>query len=153
VIDAREIAAHRLQSGPLPLPHALRHATEIADALDKAHRRGRPFLTAARNCASRTSAGTSRCGRDGRRLFYRRGQDVVAVTLTSGPALSIVSSSVIASGSYEGAAGNGAPNYEVSAEGRRFVMVRSNDLSSVPDTRLHVVVNWFAELVPRLRPN
>jgi eukaryotic-like serine/threonine-protein kinase len=91
--------------------------------------------------------------RDGRRLFYRRAKDVVAVGLTSGPALSIGPSSVFASGSYEGAAGNGAPNYELSADGRRFVMVRRNDLSSVPDTRLDVVVNWLAELLPRLRAN
>ena len=32
--------AHRLKKGALPLDQALKHAAEIADALDKAHRRG-----------------------------------------------------------------------------------------------------------------
>src|SRR5205809_348372 len=32
--------AERLQKGPLPLDQALRTASEIADALDKAHRKG-----------------------------------------------------------------------------------------------------------------
>ena len=35
-----ETLAQRLQKGPLPLPQALGHAIEIADALDKAHRQG-----------------------------------------------------------------------------------------------------------------
>jgi serine/threonine protein kinase len=35
-----ETLATRLARGPLPLDQALRHATEIADALDKAHRTG-----------------------------------------------------------------------------------------------------------------
>jgi serine/threonine protein kinase len=35
-----ETLAQRLRTGRLPLDQALRHATEIADALDKAHRQG-----------------------------------------------------------------------------------------------------------------
>ena len=35
-----ETLAHRLAKGPLPLDQALRTASEIADALDKAHRQG-----------------------------------------------------------------------------------------------------------------
>src|SRR5207249_1294797 len=35
-----ESLAQRLTRGPLPLDQALRHATEIADALSKAHRQG-----------------------------------------------------------------------------------------------------------------
>jgi len=35
-----ETLAQRLSKGPLPLEQALRHGTEIADALDKAHRAG-----------------------------------------------------------------------------------------------------------------
>ena len=35
-----ETLAGRLVKGPLPLDQALRYAGEIADALDKAHRRG-----------------------------------------------------------------------------------------------------------------
>jgi serine/threonine-protein kinase len=35
-----ETLAHRLEKGPLPLDRALRTASEVADALDKAHRQG-----------------------------------------------------------------------------------------------------------------
>src|SRR6202162_5348927 len=35
-----ETLAHRLTKGPLPLDHVLQYAIEIADALDKAHRKG-----------------------------------------------------------------------------------------------------------------
>jgi hypothetical protein len=35
-----ETLSHRLERGPLPANDALRYATEIADALDKAHRKG-----------------------------------------------------------------------------------------------------------------
>ena len=35
-----ETLAERLVKGPLPLDHALQYAIQIADALDKAHRRG-----------------------------------------------------------------------------------------------------------------
>src|SRR4051812_6039415 len=37
---AGETLAHRLRSGPLPLEHTLRCATQIAEALEKAHRAG-----------------------------------------------------------------------------------------------------------------
>src|SRR3989440_5833125 len=35
-----ETLAERLKKGPLPLDQVLRYAIEIADALDKAHRKG-----------------------------------------------------------------------------------------------------------------
>ena len=44
-----ETLAQRLASGPLPLELTLRYATQIADALDKAHRAG--------HRASRSEAG------------------------------------------------------------------------------------------------
>jgi serine/threonine-protein kinase len=91
--------------------------------------------------------------RDGRRLFYRRATAVVAVTVEDGPRLVIGSPEVLVRGAYETSAGNGAPNYEVSADGRRFLMVRRNEIPDSADTRLEIVVNWFAELLPRLRPN
>jgi serine/threonine protein kinase len=39
-VPRRETLAERLTKGPLPLDQALRYAIEIADALDKAHRKG-----------------------------------------------------------------------------------------------------------------
>jgi eukaryotic-like serine/threonine-protein kinase len=89
--------------------------------------------------------------RDQRRLFYRRTDDVVAVTVSSAQTLAIGPAEVLASGPYEGASGNGAPNYEVSADGRRFLMVRHNDVGSASETRFEVIANWFVEHNARLR--
>jgi serine/threonine-protein kinase len=91
--------------------------------------------------------------RDQRRLFYRRANDVVAVTIASGHPLAIGPSAVVASGAYEGAVGNGAPNYDVSADGRRLLMVRRNAIPSPTETRFEVIANWSVELRSRLRTN
>jgi serine/threonine-protein kinase len=88
--------------------------------------------------------------RDGSRLFYRRENLVVAVTIGPGPGLNLGRSDVVFEGVYEPAAGNGAPNYEVSADGKRFLMIRRNDLSMFAATELVIVVNWSAELAARL---
>ena len=47
-----ETLAKRLEKGPLPLDQALKYGAQIADALDKAHGRGRP---------SRSEAGQYQC--------------------------------------------------------------------------------------------
>ena len=40
-----ETLSRRLAKGPLPLEQTLRYGVEIADALDKAHRRGSSTAT------------------------------------------------------------------------------------------------------------
>lgn len=89
--------------------------------------------------------------RDGHRLFYRRDKAVIAVAVSSGARLVVGSLDVVVEGVYAGRAGNGAPNYEVSADGRRFLMVRRNDVASLVPTELDVVLNWFVELATRVR--
>ncbi len=87
---------------------------------------------------------------DGTRLFYRRPDAVVAVSVTSGPTLVVGTADVLVQGAYDRAAGAGAPNYEVARDGR-FLMVRRNEVTSTADTRIDIVVNWFTELAARLR--
>jgi hypothetical protein len=59
----------------------------------------------------------------------------------------------VVEGMYEGLGANGAPNYDVSADGRSFLMIRQNDLTSIAQTQLDVVVNWTSELGGRVRPS
>jgi len=44
-MDQGETLAHRLEKGALPLEPALRTASEVADALDKAHRQSAGPMT------------------------------------------------------------------------------------------------------------
>jgi len=90
--------------------------------------------------------------RDGGRLFYRGAKkEVVGVAVRSGSTLTIGASSVVVEGDYEPAAGAGAPNFEASVDGRRFLLIRHNDVAATAGTHLDVILNWFAELGPRVR--
>ena len=90
--------------------------------------------------------------RDGRHLFYRRGNQVVTVTVDLGPPLAVGSSAVVFERAFEGRLGHGAPNYEVAVDGSRFLMSHDADLASIASTQLHVVQNWFEELKARVPP-
>ena len=85
------------------------------------------------------------------RFFYLHENQVFSVAVGSGPGLTPGRSTVVVEGPFEKSAGTGSPNYEVSADGSRFLMVRRNDPSSFTATGLHVVVNWSAELAARTR--
>ena len=53
-------------------------------------------------------------------------------------------------GQYQtGAPSTLGPNYDVSSDGKHFVMVREDEASA--NTEIHVVLNWFEELT-RLAP-
>ena len=82
---------------------------------------------------------------DGRELFYRRGDQVIAVAVQDGPEFTVGTSRVLFEGPYEVV--EGARNYDIMPDGKRFVMVRS-DMGDVPE-RFHVVSNWFQELQAR----
>ncbi len=89
--------------------------------------------------------------RDGRELFYRNGDKMMAVAIPTGPDLTPEKPNLLFQGSYVTglAAGFPATNYDV-VPGGRFVMIRSDE-SSGP-TQISVVLNWFEELkrlVPR----
>jgi hypothetical protein len=47
-------------------------------------------------------------------------------------------------GSFQARATTSATNYDVSADGQEFVMIRNEDSSAPP--QIHVVLNWFEEL-------
>jgi len=86
--------------------------------------------------------------RNGGELFYRSGDRLMAVTVTPGEAFSASKPRVLFEGHFfEGEPGE--PNYDVSPDGQRFLMVLPGDTNG-PD-RLNVVQGFKAEVLRRLR--
>lgn len=95
--------------------------------------------------------------RAGGDLYYRSGKKMMVVAIVTAPALRASAPRVLWQGTYsDGAAsscgmpGVSSSNYDVTADGQRFLMVRDDD-SEVFGTRVVVVLNWAAELKARGR--
>ncbi len=81
--------------------------------------------------------------RDGHRVFYQNSGTLWAVEVTSSPAFRLGKAHVL----YQGEIWNDAagPNYALSPDGKRFVVVeRSKDSA---ESNINVVLNWNEELV------
>ncbi len=89
---------------------------------------------------SRNGGGDPRWSKDGKELFYVEGATLVTVAVatnarfSAGEATRLFSALSLQFGNY--------PNYDVSPDGRRFVLVENAD---VEPPRIHVVQNWFEE--------
>ena len=92
--------------------------------------------------------------RDGRELYYRNDEALMAVTIitepefTEGkaPGLTAGKPTLLFEGPYLsglGPTGNPGTNYDVTPDGR-FVMIRAEEGAGA--TQIHVVLNWFEEL-------
>jgi len=84
--------------------------------------------------------------RTGRELFYRSGDSLIAVDVRPGPVFSVGSRRRLFQGRY--AANNNYPNYDVHPDGRRFLMIKSQEGPS----ELVAVLGWFEELRRRTSP-
>lgn len=85
--------------------------------------------------------------RNGRELFYRSGNKMMAVEVTLQPTFSAGKPNMLFEGQYFnqpfpliGTA------YDVSADGRRFLMVKENSKRESSTAQINVVLNWFEEL-------
>jgi len=81
---------------------------------------------------------------DGRELFYRQGDRMMAVDIVTQPAFSAGRPKLLFQEPYLLSAGN-LPAYDVSLDGQRFLMVRESQQEQ-PPTQINVVLNWFEEL-------
>jgi len=81
----------------------------------------------------------------GKELFYREGPRMMAVPLRTEPSLRPGAPQVLFEGLYE--PGNEFVNYDVAADGQRFLMVKG---SGAP-LQIVVVPDWFSELDSRMR--
>jgi eukaryotic-like serine/threonine-protein kinase len=86
--------------------------------------------------------------RDGTELFYRNGDALYTVPIQTDPRFEQGNPQIVFQGRYY--AGQGGRAYDVSSDGRRFLMLKQVEDSSAR-TRIVVVLNWFTEL-ERLAP-
>jgi Tol biopolymer transport system component len=86
---------------------------------------------------------TPRWSRDGRELFYRNGDKMMAVDVQTSPGFRAGSPKVLFHGTY----GN---SYDVTPDGKRFLMIKPPAAAQAPRDQLTVVLNWFDELRRRV---
>ena len=84
----------------------------------------------------------------GRELFYRAGNKMIAVEVTTQPAFSAGKPTVLFEGAYAPTP-RSFPNYDVSPDGQRFLMLKASEQAQAP-TQINVVLNWFEELKRRV---
>jgi serine/threonine-protein kinase len=90
--------------------------------------------------------------RNGRELFYRDGNRMMAVDIAAGPSFSAGRPHVLFQGQYEPTLVTNA-NYDISPDGRRFLMLKATAAREEALTQVNVVLNWFDELRRRVPTN
>lgn len=94
-----------------------------------------------------TAGGTApKWSRDGRELFYRQGNALMAVAVDTSRGFRAARPMRLFAGAYSGVGRVDA--FDVAPDGRRFVMVKSDETATLQ--QLIVVHNWFEELKRRV---
>ncbi|HSE62470.1 MAG TPA: protein kinase [Thermoanaerobaculia bacterium] len=84
---------------------------------------------------------------DGKELFYRTGDRLMAVRVEASSAFRASSPRVLLAGTYRAAGSEDAPRlYDVTRDGRRFLFIKPLEKKEDPITRFELVVNWPAAL-------
>jgi len=83
--------------------------------------------------------------RNGRELFYRSGDKMMAVDIATQPGFAAGKPRMLFEGRYEEAPFP-IPNYDVSPDGQRFLMLKPAEQAQAAQTQINVVLNWFEEL-------
>src|SRR5262249_46833132 len=96
-----------------------------------------------------TAGGSDPVGsRDGRELFYRKGDDLMVVAV--GPGANFSAGPPQRLFEIRVAAGDNGPNYDISREGKWFVMPGRDEAQG--GSEIHLVLNWFREVRARTQP-
>ena len=82
-----------------------------------------------------------RWARNGQELFYREGNKMMVVGVTTTPIFTASNPRLL----FEGRFIDGAKTYDVAPDGQRFLVVRPSE-QEITATQIHVVLNWFEEL-------
>jgi len=85
--------------------------------------------------------------RDGNQLFYMNGNRLMTAVVKSEPAFAAAQPQLVFDGPYL-RAHREHPNYDVSPDGKRFIVVSGKEVGNTP---LYVVQDWFGELEQRVR--
>jgi eukaryotic-like serine/threonine-protein kinase len=81
----------------------------------------------------------------GKELFYRSGDKMMTVDVTTQPNFSAGKPRMLFQGPYLPTLGS-FPFYDVSSDGQRFLMLKSVEQEGAASTQINVVLNWFEEL-------
>jgi dipeptidyl aminopeptidase/acylaminoacyl peptidase len=86
--------------------------------------------------------------RNGREIFYRDGDKMMAVDITTTqPGFAAGKPHELFEGNYlKNSSGYARPNYDVSTDGQRFLMIKAIDEGRAATTQINVVLNWTEEL-------
>jgi serine/threonine-protein kinase len=87
--------------------------------------------------------------RNGRELFYRNGEKMMNVDIATQHGFTAGKPRMLFEGRYEPTPGT-LPNYDVSPDGLRFLMVKPTEQAGAAPTQINVVLNWFEELKRRV---
>ena len=113
----------------------------------------RPFPEGGARTAVSTNGGTQpRWSRDGKEIFYVEGTTLMAVEVSTRPDFSV--GSVTRLFEHRALATRPAwayPRYDVSADGRRFVLLAPVDEEAEQEVSIRVVENWYEEFRDRER--
>jgi serine/threonine-protein kinase len=88
--------------------------------------------------------------RNGRELFYRNGDKMMVTAVETKPVFAPAKPKLLFEGHYEAGSFPFEPDYDVSPDGQRFLMIKGSEQESAA-TQLNVVLNWSDEL-RRLAP-
>jgi dipeptidyl aminopeptidase/acylaminoacyl peptidase len=89
-----------------------------------------------------------RWSRDGRELFYRQGDALMAVSVDIGDSFRAKKPQRLFAGSYRGESQDMA--FDVSPDGRRFLMIKSDVAATL--RQINAAQNWFEELKQQVPP-
>jgi len=88
--------------------------------------------------------------RNGRELFYRNGDKMMASAVQIKPTFAAAKPKLLFVRHYEATPQSFLANYDVSPDGQRFLMIKASEQESAA-TQINVVLNWSDEL-RRLAP-
>jgi Tol biopolymer transport system component/predicted Ser/Thr protein kinase len=86
---------------------------------------------------------------NGRELFYRSGNKMIAVDIATRPGFAAGKPKLLFEGPYEPTMFTNT-NYDVAPDGQRFLMLKSTEQAQAVPTQINVVLNWFEELKRRV---
>jgi serine/threonine-protein kinase len=112
----------------------------------------RPFMGSGEKLTISTEGGNEPVwSRNGKELFYRSGDAMMAVDVTTSPVLGAGKPRRLFERPYELSSALW-PDYDVSPDGKRFLVVKVLESSDVP-AQINVVLNWTEELKRLVRPD
>jgi serine/threonine-protein kinase len=106
----------------------------------------KPYPNGRREKISTGGGSDAAWGPDGKELFYCNGKKFMRVTIQTTPEFEASNPELLFEDDYIMTRFPGHRNYDISRDGKRFLMIKQIDEQPTPVTDLNVVFNWFEEL-------